>query len=53
MSNAPLISFMIGWIFLVASWVWPSEKWGGKVVKIALSSLGTGVFLARAIYHYF
>jgi len=53
MSNAPLISMVLGWIFLIASWVWPSEKWGGRVAKIALAALATGVFLARVIYHFF
>ena len=46
------IIFVIGWFFLIMSFVWPLNKWGGRVIKIAFSALATGVFLANMIYSF-
>ena len=48
--NASNVVMLLGWLFLMVSFVWPSNKWGGTVVKIALSALSTGIFLAGAVY---
>lgn len=48
--NASNVVMLLGWLFLMVSFVWPSNKWGGYVVKIALSAVSTGIFLANAIY---
>ena len=46
MTNTHLVIQLVGTILLLASMVWPSKKWGGYAVKIALSSVSFGVFLA-------
>lgn len=43
------IFLLVGWFFLIASWIWPI-KWGGRVIKIALAAFASGVFLANVIY---
>ena len=48
--NTSNVVMLLGWLFLMVSFVWPNNKWGGYVVKIALSALSTGIFLANAIY---
>jgi hypothetical protein len=44
------IVLLVGWGFLLVSWLWPVNKWGGRTLKIALSALASGVFLANVIY---
>ena len=48
--NTHNIVSLIGWGFLIASWIWPSSKWGGRVIKIALAAFASGVFLVNVIY---
>lgn len=48
--DASNVVMLLGWLILMVSFVWPSNKWGGIVVKIALSALSTGIFLAGAVY---
>ena len=48
--NASNVVMLLGWLFLMVSFVWPNNKWGGTVVKIALSAVSTGIFLANAIH---
>jgi hypothetical protein len=48
--KASMIVMALGWFFLIVALVWPSNKWGGYVIKIALSALSTGIFLANAVY---
>ena len=48
--NASNVVMLLGWLFLMVSFVWPSNKWGGYVAKTALSALSCGIFLANAIY---
>lgn len=48
--SASTLVISLGWFFLVLNFVWPSKKWGGTVIKIALSALSTGLFLSNAIY---
>ena len=50
--DASNVVMLLGWLFLMVSFLWPSNKWGGIVVKIAFSALGSGIFLANAI-HFF
>lgn len=50
MGTAQLITFCLGWVFLLASWMWPSKKWGKYSVKIALSWVSFGIFLAGTIH---
>jgi hypothetical protein len=44
------IVMLAGWFFLILSWIWPSNKWGSHTIKIALSALSTGLFIANAIH---
>jgi hypothetical protein len=48
--NASTVVMLLGWLFLTVAFVWPSNKWGGTTIKIALSALSTGLFLANAIH---
>jgi len=48
--SASNVVMLLGWLILMVSFLWPSNKWGGIVVKTALSALSTGLFLAGAIY---
>ena len=48
--NASNVVMLLGWLILMVSFLWPSNKWGGTTIKIALSALSTGLFLAGAIY---
>jgi hypothetical protein len=48
--DASTVVMLLGWFFLVLNFVWPSNKWGGTVVKIGFSALSTGLFLANIIY---
>ena len=48
--NASNVIMLLGWLILMVGFLWPSNKWGGYVVKIALSALSTGIFLAGAVY---
>jgi len=48
--SASNVIMLLGWIFLIVSWVWPSTKWGGITIKIAFSALSTGLFLANVIH---
>jgi hypothetical protein len=48
--NASNVVMLLGWLFLTVAFVWPNNKWGGTVAKIAFSALSTGIFLANAIY---
>ena len=48
--NAGNIVMLTGWFFLILSWVWPLNKWGGRVVKVVFSALSTGLFIAEFIY---
>lgn len=48
--NANAVVAVLGWFFLVLNVVWPSDKWGGRLMKIAFSSFSTGLFFAGAIY---
>ena len=50
MSNQTLTVSILGWVFLIASWVWPNSKWGGRVTKLMLTSFSLGLFVANAIY---
>jgi hypothetical protein len=44
------IVLLVGWGFLLVSWMWPSNKWGGRMLKITLSALASGIFLANVVY---
>ena len=51
------ICMLVGWLFLIASWVYPSSsnkndsgKMSGRVIKVALSSLALGAFIGDLIY---
>jgi hypothetical protein len=48
--SASNVVMLLGWLILMVSFLWPNNKWGGIGVKIALSALSTGIFLAGAIY---
>jgi len=48
--SASNVVMLLGWLILMVSFLWPSNKWGGIVVKTALSALSTGLFLANAIH---
>ena len=48
--NASMVIMTIGWFFLIVAFIWPIKKWGGYVIKIALSAVSVGIFLANAIY---
>lgn len=48
--NPSTVVMILGWFFLILNFVWPSKKWGGVAIKIALSSISLGLFLANAIY---
>jgi len=48
--SASNVVMLLGWLILMVSFLWPSNKWGGTTIKIALSALSTGLFLAGAIY---
>ena len=48
--SASNVVMLLGWLILIVSFMWPSNKWGGTVAKIAFSALSTGIFLANAIY---
>ncbi len=48
--SASNVIMLLGWLILMVSFLWPSNKWGGIITKIALSALSTGLFLAGAIY---
>jgi hypothetical protein len=48
--DASTVVMLLGWFFLVLNFVWPSKKWGGMTIKIALSSFSLGVFVAGAVY---
>jgi hypothetical protein len=46
------VVLLMGWVFLLVSFLWPNTKWGGTAIKIGFSALSTGLFVANAI-HYF
>jgi len=48
--SASNVIMLLGWLILMVSFLWPNNKWGGITIKIALSALSTGLFLAGAIY---
>lgn len=48
--NASMVVMALGWFFLVLNFIWPSNKWGGYMIKVALSTLSTGLFLANIVY---
>ena len=48
--SASNVVMLLGWLILIVSWLWPSTKWGGTTIKIALSALSTGLFLANTIH---
>jgi uncharacterized protein YhhL (DUF1145 family) len=48
--NPSTVVMLLGWFFLILNFVWPETKWGGRAIKIALSSFSLGVFVAGAIY---
>jgi len=50
--SASNVIMLLGWLILMVSFLWPSNKWGGIVAKTALSALSTGFFLANAIYFF-
>lgn len=50
--NASMVIMTIGWFFLLVAFIWPTKKWGGYVMKIALSAISSGIFLAGAIYQF-
>jgi hypothetical protein len=52
MSNQMTIVFVVGWIFLFTSWVWPKHKWGGPVIRALLNGISLGLFIANAIYKF-
>jgi hypothetical protein len=52
MDNQTMTVFIVGWIFLVASWIWPTDKWGGRAVRMALASFSLGLFAANAIHQF-
>ena len=45
------VVLLLGWFFLILTFVWPTDKWGGRVIKIAFSALSCGLFLANTIYN--
>lgn len=45
-----LIVSILGTVFLIGSVVWPTKKWGGYVIRIALSALSVGLFAANSVY---
>ena len=51
--NAFYITMAIGWFFLALSWFWPTKKWGGYTIRIALSALSVGFFVATCIHSFF
>jgi hypothetical protein len=51
--NASNVVMLLGWLILMVSFLWPNNKWGGTTIKIALSTLSTGLFLANAIHVFF
>jgi len=48
--SASDVIMLLGWLILMVSFLWPSNKWGGIVAKTALSALSIGLFLANAIH---
>ena len=48
--SASNVVMLLGWLILMVSFLWPKAKWGGIAIKIALSALSVGLFLADAIY---
>jgi hypothetical protein len=50
------VTFIVGWIFLIASWVVPlfiKEKKDKHFTGIALSAIATGIFLGHLLESYF
>lgn len=47
-----MIVLVLGWGFLLLNFVWPTNKWGGRVVKIAFSALSMGIFGTALLYEF-
>lgn len=46
------ISLLVGWAFLISSWIFPSfieDKTRKHMVGLVLSALATGIFIGGAI----
>jgi hypothetical protein len=52
MNSQMNLVFIIGWVFLIISWIWPKHKWGGITIKMLLNGISLGLFIANAIYHF-
>jgi hypothetical protein len=50
MSKIDYIVYSIGWFFILLSFVWPKQKWGGYAIRTVFSAVATGIFVAGMVY---